>query len=142
MIKITLIRKISGTDYVKEMEKKYGNIEKLEKLCEKHENNPEIALELDDWEYFKDRPEETLEEKKILYNFEGLPSPDLNLIDLIKNEKPRSITELAKMMNKDSGNVTKQVNKLKKVGLIEIEEGSANNIKTPVFNYDKIEIVI
>ena len=142
MIKITLIRKISGTDYVKEMEKKYGNIEKLEKLCEKHENNPEIALELDDWEYFKDHLDETMKQKKILYNFEGFTAPDLNIINLIKNEKPESITELARMMDKDSGNVAKQVNKLKEEGLIEIKEGNINNKKTPVFNYDKIEITI
>jgi predicted transcriptional regulator len=140
MIKITLIREIKGKDLIKEYEKKYGTIEKLEKLCKKHDDNPLIALDLDDWEYFKDKPDEIMKQKKILYNFEGFTPPDLNIINLIKNEKPESITELARMMDKDSGNVAKQVNKLKKEGIIEIKEGNINNKKTTVFNYDKIEI--
>jgi MarR family protein len=143
MIKITLKREIKGKDFVKEMEKKYGSIEKLEELCKKHDDDPLIALDLDDWEYFKDHPDEVMEDKKIIYDLDdGLPAPDLTLLTIIKNKKPKSISDLAKMINKDSANVTKQVNKLKEKGLIGLEEGSINNVKIPVFNYDKIEIAI
>ena len=141
MIKITLIRNIKGKDLIKEYEQKYGSLEKLKKEYEK-DGDMIMEIDIEDWEYFKDHPDENMNQKTILYNFEGLPSPDLNLLNLIKNKKPKSITELAKMMNKDAGNVTKQVNKLKEAGLIEIEEGNAKNIKIPVINYDKIEIAI
>ncbi|KZX17132.1 hypothetical protein MBCUT_03640 [Methanobrevibacter cuticularis] len=61
---------------------------------------------------------------------------------MIKNNKPKSISELATMLKKDPGNVAKQVNKLKEDGLIDLIEGKIHNMKTPVFNYDKIEIAI
>jgi len=141
MIKITLIREIKGKDLIKEYQEKYGSLEKLKKEYEKIDDMI-MELDIEDWEYFKDKPNEIMKQKKILYNFEGFTAPDLNIINLIKNEKPESITELARMMDKDSGNVAKQVNKLKEEGLIEIKEGNINNKKTPVFNYDKIEITI
>jgi predicted transcriptional regulator len=47
-----------------------------------------------------------------------------------KNEKPKSITELATMMNKDAGNITKQVNKLKEKRFVDLKEGNINNMKT------------
>lgn len=141
MIKITLKREITGKEYVKEMKNKYGTIEKLTKICETHDDNPVIALELDDWEYFQNHPNEMMEEKRILYN-PKFSANDLEILDIVKNKKPESITELAKIINKDVSNVQRKINKLEDEGLLELTTGNINNMKTPVFNYDKIEIAI
>ncbi|WP_297898524.1 HVO_A0114 family putative DNA-binding protein [Methanobrevibacter sp.] len=141
MIQIKLIREIKGKEYVKEMEEKYTNPKNLKAVYEEHEDM-KLQLDYDDWIYFKDHPEETLKQTHILYDYKGLSATDLELLDTIKNSKPNSLTEIAKIMKKDVSNIQRNVNKLKEDGFIELKEGNINNMKTPVFNYDKIEIAI
>ena len=141
MIKIKLIREIKGKDYVKEMETLYGTFENLKKIVEETEDM-KLELDYEDWVYFKDHPEETLKQTHMLYDYKGLSATDLELLDTIKNDKPQSLTEIAKTMNKDVSTIQRNVNKLKKEGFIELKEGNINNMKTPIFNYDRIEIVI
>jgi predicted transcriptional regulator len=59
----------------------------------------------------------------------------------IKNNKPKSVSELAKLVNKKTSTISNKVNLLEKEGLIELKEGSKNR-KIPTVNYDKIEIAI
>jgi len=61
---------------------------------------------------------------------------------MIKNENPESLTELAKLMNRDISTIQRKVNKLNQEGLVELSEGNINNMKKPLFNFDKIEIAI
>jgi len=66
-----------------------------------------MELDLEDWEYFQKHPEEEMEQRVLLYNdpsFHDRPK----ILDFIKNEKPESISELAKLMNKDVGNIAKK----------------------------------
>ena len=143
MIKIKLIRNIKREDLVKEYKSKYENMENLKKLTRKNPNDVNLDLDLDEWIYSIDHPDEILEQQIIIYDEKpSFSMTDLQILDLIKNEKPSSISELAEMMGKDNGNIAKQVNKLKEKGFIELSTGNINNIKTPVFNYDKIEIAI
>ena len=74
MIKIRLMRKIKGKYLIKEYEQKYGS---LKKAKEQFEKTPGMLLELDleEWEYFQDHPEEELEQGQIIYalkDFQGL----------------------------------------------------------------------
>jgi len=141
MIKIKLIREIKGEEYVKEMETLYNTPENLKKIVEETEDM-KLELDYDDWVYFKDHPEERLKQTHMLYDYKGLSATDLELLDTIKNDKPQSLTEIAKIMNKDVSSIQRNVNKLKEDGFIELKEGNINNMKTPVFNYDRIEIAI
>jgi len=141
MIKIKLIRKIKGKELVKEYEKNYRTLENLKKIVEETENM-KLELDYDEWKYFKKHPEETLEQTHILYDYKGLSSTDLKLLDTIKNNHPKSLTDLAKVMNKDVSTVQRNIVKLKEDGFIELKEGNKNNMKTPFFNYDKIEIAM
>ncbi|BBL61197.1 MAG: winged helix-turn-helix transcriptional regulator [Methanobrevibacter arboriphilus] len=141
MIKIKLIREIKGKQLIKEYEELYDTPENLKKIVEETEDM-KLDLDYDEWIYFKDHPEEILKETHILYDYKGLSTIDLELLDTIKNDKPKSLTEIAKLMNKDISTVQRNVNKLNENGLIELKEGNINNAKIPVFNYDKIEIAI
>ncbi|MDR0912013.1 MAG: winged helix-turn-helix transcriptional regulator [Methanobrevibacter sp.] len=142
MIKIKLTRTIKGKNLTKEFKKEYGSIEKLEEIIIQR-GNIKLESDMEDWEYFLEHPEEEYTQEVMIYDKKpSFSITDLEILNLLKNEKPESITELAKMMNKDSGNIAKQVNKLKEKGFITIEEKKINNIKTPIFNYDKIEIAI
>ena len=143
MIKIKLARTIQGKEYIKEMEKEHGSIEELKKVFDEGKGDMKLELDLENWEYLTEHPEEELEQEVIIYDEPpSFTMTDLKLLDLIKNEKPESISELAIMMDKDSGNISKQVNKLKEKGFIDLKEGNINNMKTPVLHYDKIEIAI
>lgn len=141
MIQIKLIRNIKRKNLIKEYEAKYKNIETLKKLIQEKPEDVNLDLDLDEWKYSLDHLEENLEETKIIYN-PKFSANDLEILDIIKNEKPKSITQLAEIIDKDISNVQRKINNLKDEGLIELSTGKINNIKTPVFNYDKIEINI
>ena len=141
MIKIKLTGHISRKELVNEFKIKYRTIENLKKLSKEEPNDVNLELDIDEWEYSLEHPEEIMEETKILYN-PKFSDNDLKILDIVKNEKPESITELAKIINKDVSNVQRKINKLENEGLLELSTGNVNNMKTPVFNYDKIEIAI
>ncbi|MCL2157617.1 MAG: MarR family transcriptional regulator [Methanobrevibacter sp.] len=141
MIKIKLIREVIGKDLIKEYEEKYGTPEKLKKIFEETEDM-KLELDYDEWKYFITHPEETLEQTHIIYDYKGLSAIDLELLDTIKNTKPKSLSEIAKSMKKDVSSIQRHVAKLKDNGFIELKEGNINNMKTPFFNYDKIEIAM
>jgi predicted transcriptional regulator len=142
MIKIELMREIKRKDLIIEYGQKYGSMQKLQKMIEKDPYNVILEVDLDEWEYSKTHGEEILKQTRIIYTTQGLPAGDLEILDKIKNEAPESITELANMMNKDVSHIQRKVNRLKKEGFVELAEGNINNVKTPYFNYDKIEIAI
>ena len=61
---------------------------------------------------------------------------------MIKENNPKSLKELSALMEKDSGTIQRKITVLQDYGLLEVETGNINNMKTPTFNYDKIEIAI
>lgn len=143
MIKIKLTRTIKGKDLTEEFEEKYDSIKELKEILTSEKGDMKLESDLEDWEYFLEHPDEKYTQEMIIYDEKpSFSTIDLEILNLVKNEKPKSISELAVMMDKDNGNITKQVNKLKEKGLIGLEEGKTHNMKTPVFNYDKIEIAI
>ncbi|MDR2873588.1 MAG: MarR family transcriptional regulator [Methanobrevibacter sp.] len=86
-----------------------------------------LHFDLEDWEYFLNRPEEELGEGKTIFieNI-NLGQSDLELIKSIKNKQSNSITELAKIINKDIINVQRKINTLEQKGLISFEQGTKN----------------
>ncbi len=66
---------------------------------------------------------------------------DLELLDVIKKEHPKSIRNLSTIMNKDIKVVQPKVSKLAESGLIKLEPG-LKNAKRPVVDFNKIVIEI
>ncbi|MDR3063870.1 MAG: winged helix-turn-helix transcriptional regulator [Methanobrevibacter sp.] len=143
MIKIKLTRTIKGNDLTNEFNEKYESMENLKEILNEGKGDMKLESDLEDWEYFLEHPEEKYTQEMIIYDEKpSFSQTDLEILNLVKNENPSSISELSAMMGKNIGNVAKNVNKLKEKGLIGLEEGKIHNMKTPVFNYDKIEIAI
>lgn len=68
----------------------------------------------------------------------------LELIDVIKLKNPESIYELAKLLKRDQGNVTKDVNILHQKGFLELtknKEGERTKVQ-PTFDKGGIEFMI
>ena len=68
----------------------------------------------------------------------------LRILKIIKKYHPGSIYELAKILKRDTKNVSDDVHYLAELALIEIEKGKSNGREktTPVVNYDKILLEI
>ena len=125
------------------MEAEYESIDKLKQIFKDGKGDMKLQLDLEDWEYFLDHPDEEMKQTKIIYDEKpNFTISDLEIIDYIKNNNVKSISDLAKLLNKDVSTVTRNVNKLKEREFIELKEGNVNNMKTPFFHYDKIEIAI
>jgi predicted HTH transcriptional regulator len=135
-------RTIPAKDLVKEFEKTYGSIEQLEKVLEKGERDIKMAGDLDDWKYFLENPDEEIKDRKTIFrDHTTISTLELELMNFIKYDNPKSVSELAKLIHKDISTIQRKINNLEKEVLIKLEEGNKNN-KIPVLNYDKIEIAI
>jgi hypothetical protein len=141
-MRITLIRKITGKELIKDFENTYGSLKRLEKLHERNPNNMKIYTDLDDWRYYLEHPREEIEDgKTIITDRLTLGKIEMELLNFIKHQHPQSIRELARMIHKDVRAVQPRVNKLAEEGLIEFKPGPKNS-KIPQLNYDKIEIEV
>jgi predicted transcriptional regulator len=73
----------------------------------------------------------------------ALTEKRLEVLHVIKREKPSSVYELAKILGRDAKNVTQDLGYLKDIGLVEIKrtkEKQERNI--PQVKYDKIDLEI
>ena len=138
---LTLIKEQTTEEYDQIMKAKYGSMERLEKQLEKtHENI--LYAELNNWKLLLQDPEEPIKVKEIIITDNlNIGENELEILNFIKNGKPRSIREIALKIKKDPANTTNKINHLAKEGLISFEKGVKNS-KIPVLNYDKIEIAI
>ncbi|MFV1977067.1 MAG: hypothetical protein ACC651_15095 [Candidatus Scalindua sp.] len=67
----------------------------------------------------------------------------LRILTTVKKYHPSSIYELAKMLERDTKNVSNDVNYLENIGLLEIKKTNKGRSKsTPLVNYDKILLEI
>ena len=64
----------------------------------------------------------------------------IRMLRIIHSEKPKSISDLAKLLNRDRRNVLADLNYLEGFGLVEIEETEKEKIytKIPIVNFDEL----
>jgi DNA-binding MarR family transcriptional regulator len=138
---ISLIKEETSVEYNKRMEKKYKSIEQLEKIFEKTPKNL-LHVDLVNWRFLKENPEEKIKFEEILITDNvSIGENEIKLLNFIKNEKPKSVREIALKIEKDPANVNNKINQLANEGLISFKKGLKNS-KIPYLNYDKIEIAI
>ncbi len=64
----------------------------------------------------------------------------LELLKAVKDKKPQSVYALAKMLNRDLKNVLQDVEYLKELGIIEVDE--TGDKKIPFVRFDKISFEV
>lgn len=138
---ITLVKKQTGLEFISEMEDTYKSITELEKLF-KRTNNMKMYVDLENWRYYRENPDEMIETtESLVTNKLSLSDLDLIILNTIKHEKPRSIRDLANKINKDVSNIQPKVKKLEKEGFIKFEDGIKNS-KIPYLTFDEIKLEI
>lgn len=138
---ITLVKKQTGAEFIREMEDTYKSISELEKLFNRT-NNMKMYVDLENWQYYKENPHEMIEiTESLVTNKLSLSDTDLIILNTIKHQKPRSIRDLAKKINKDVSNIQPKVKRLEEEGFIKFEEGIKNS-KIPYLTFDEIKLEI
>ncbi|MEE1335522.1 HVO_A0114 family putative DNA-binding protein [Methanobrevibacter sp.] len=138
---ITLVKKQTGHEFIREMEETYNSISELEKLFERT-NNMKMYVDLENWRYYRDNLDEEIElTESLVTNKLSLSDLDLIILNTIKHEKPRSIRDLANKINKDVSNVQPKVKRLEEEGFIKFEVGVKNS-KIPYLTFDEIKLEI
>ena len=138
---ITLVKKQTGHEFIREMEETYNSISELEKLFERT-NNMKMYVDLENWRYYRDNLDEEIElTESLVTNKLSLSNLDLIILNTIKHEKPRSIRDLANKINKDVSNVQPKVKRLEEEGFIKFEVGVKNS-KIPYLTFDEIKLEI
>lgn len=139
---LKLIKERKGSEFVKEMEETYRSIEYLNRLIQKHPQNVLYPLDLDDWMYYLEHPDDIIKTTDVIFLKDlDLKMSDLKLLDIIKKENPSSIRNLSNIVKKDIKTVQPKVKRLAEEGLVKFEHGP-KNAKKPVVNFNKIEIEI
>ena len=142
MIKITLSRKLKGTKLIKDFEYEYGSLENLKKLLEKDPENVLFQLNIDDWEYYLNHPENSIKEEQIIFTEDfNLEMFDLILMDCIKQEKPKSLGELSEMVQKEVKEVCPRLEGLEKVGFVMLDKGPGD-VLIPLLRFETLTIEI
>ncbi len=137
---IQLTRKINGRALVQELEKTYGSIDALEELYQENLDNLKLYTDLEDWKYFLENPQEVIEDgKTMVYSKEFLSELEIELLELIKNEKPQSINEIVQMTEHNIKTIYPIMMQLEEKELIELIQGPKKTMM-PVLKYDEIEI--
>ena len=138
---ITLIKEQTTKEYDNLMKAKYGSMEKLKIQLEKTPNNI-LYADLENWKLLLENPEESIRTEEIIITDKiSIGDNETQILNIIKNDNPKSIREIAKKLKKDPANITNKINFLAEEGLISFKKGLKNS-KIPVLNYDKIEIGI
>jgi predicted transcriptional regulator len=70
----------------------------------------------------------------------ALTEKRLELLHIVKKQKPSSVYELSKMLHRDLKNVLQDVEYLRELGVLEVEE--TNDRKIPRVEYDKIALEV
>ncbi len=140
-MRITLTRQVTGEELIQDFKKAYASISELEKLYEENMDNLKFYTDLEDWKYYLENPDEIIEDGKTIIDDKlVLGKDEMELIDLIRNEKPKSIHELAMMIKWDLKTIYPKIIQLEKYELIELKSGPKRT-KVPIVKYDKIEIL-
>jgi predicted transcriptional regulator len=101
-----------------------------------------MYVDLENWRYYKKNPDEMIEvTESLITNKLSLSDLDLIILNTIKHEKPKSIRDLAKKINKDVSNIQPKVKKLEEDGFIRFETGVKNS-KIPYLTFDEIKLEI
>ena len=66
----------------------------------------------------------------------------LRLLQIIRENRPESISELARMLKRKQSNVHNDLTFLEGVGLLELKEGKNHVKKVPVVDYDALHITV
>lgn len=139
---LKLIKKRKGSEFIQELKEKYTSQNTLKRLMEKEPDNLLYPLDFDDWLYYLEHPDEVIETEDVVFlNKTNLKMSDLELLDVIKKEQPKSIRNLSHILNKDFKTVQPKVTKLAQSGFLKLEQGP-RNAKKPVVNFNRIEIEI
>lgn len=95
-----------------------------------------------------DRGEDVSHRKLVFDSYEAfrkvLTPERLKILHVIREEEPKSIYELAKILGRDRRNVIKDLEVLEMMGLIEFveEQRGRRKVKRPVVPYDEIDVSI
>lgn len=123
------------------MENQYGSLEKL-KTAYEQTHKPKLLVDMENWEYYKEHPDKTLELSESLISHDiSLSDFDLKIMDVIKHKNPRSIREVANLLDKSVSNVQPRLKKLEEEGFVTLIEGTKNSL-IPTLNFDDIKICI
>ena len=98
---ITLIKNQTGAEFVKDIKEEYNSLQDIRKAYEKT-NNMKLLVDMENWEYYHEHPDETLElSESLVTDNITLSKLDLLLLNTVKHKNPKSIREVASLLNKN-----------------------------------------
>ena len=138
---ITLIKKSTGKEVIQEFTRKYNSFEDLEREYNSTDD-PLLYIDLEDWKYFKEHPNEIQTKGKTLILKEdiGLSKMDFKILSILKEEE-NTLTTLSDKLGENVEEIKMRIMGLEKKGIFD-EINMEDNGIIPQFKYDEIKIEI
>lgn len=109
---ISLVKRMKGKEFIDKMETQFHSIENLEKIVDKT-NNMKLLVDLDNWKYYNDNPDENIEEEFVFISDDlSFNEIDYEIISTIKSYHPNSIRALSNKMGKNISTIQPHIKKL------------------------------
>lgn len=109
----------TGKEIIKDYERKYGSMNNLKEIIKSDPENMKTNFDLEEWEYYLKHPDEKVKDGKTIYrDYNSITMLELELMNFIKHENPKSINELAKMIKKIKALFQEKLVIWKKKGLL------------------------
>jgi len=141
-MKLKLIRYTTRGELIKNLEDRYGSRDNLKTLIKKDPENFLYHLDWETWQHHQENPRALVEESETIFlRNQQIGLHHLNLLKVIKKEKPNSIDNLSSILNQDPEEVKKQVQILAQEGLLKLVPGPDGD-EIPLVDFKKIEIEI
>ena len=97
---ISLIKEETSEEYNERMKKNMEVLINQKKLLKKHKNL--LHVDLVNWQFLIENPEETIKfEEIIISDTLSISNNEIELLNIIKNDSPKSVREIALKINKD-----------------------------------------
>lgn len=145
---IRILRRVTVTDFLAAMKQRYRDLEGFRSYVRRHPRDVAARLDLEDFEFYKDRPElrsGTMERAVSLIpvTTEALSMftrQRLALLETLASGKFDSVRQLAGHLGRDVHNVHEDLQLFRKLGIVAFERGPRNR-RIPELVADSINVI-
>ena len=145
---IRVVRRLTVTEFLAAMKQRYRDLGGFRSYVRRHPRDAAARLDLEDFEFYKDRPElrsETMEHAVSLIpvTTEALSiftRQRLALLETLASGKFDSVRQLAGHLRRDVHNVHEDLQLFRKLGIVALERGPRNR-RIPKLVADSINVI-
>jgi hypothetical protein len=145
---IRFVQRVTVTEFLSAMKQRYGDLEGFRSYVRRHPRNVAARLDLEDFEFYKDRPDLRSEAMERAVSLIPVTTEALSmftrqrlaLLETLARGTFDSVRQLAGHLGRDVHNVHEDLQLFRKLGIVAFERGPRNR-RIPKLVADSINVI-